>query len=66
MEEWTAQSLEARVAAAPEATMASTACEYSEDVHYWVSAGTNQPEFNMILGGKNTFSETGDIPVLNI
>lgn len=66
MEEWTAQSSKVQVAAAPEAMMASTSCEYSEDVHYWVSAGTNQPEFKMILGGKNTFSEAGDIPVLNI
>jgi hypothetical protein len=51
-----------QVAAAVEAMKASTICECSEDDHCWVSAGTDQQELKIVLGG-NTFSEAGEIPV---
>ena len=52
-------SLEVQVAVAVEAMKALTICECFEDVHCWVSAGTDQQE----LGWQSTFSEAGEIPV---
>ena len=43
--------------------MAETFYEYFEDVHHRFSAGIDQQEFDVGLGGKNTFSDAAEIPV---
>ena len=52
-------SLAVQVAAAVEAMKASTICECFEDVHYWVSAGTDQQELKIVLGGKIPLARRG-------
>ena len=52
-------SLAVQVAAAVEAMKASTICECFEDVHYWVSAKTDQQGLKIILGGKIPLARQG-------